>query len=105
MPQPKMTRHARQRLQQRGARPKEIDIVMTYGDIGYPQPEMAADFCGFLAEPRRGFCNPGRVAIQDVDRATRLLVLADPSDRVVTVFKCGTPNRRLPGSKRGWGRR
>src|SRR5271166_6505455 len=103
MTQPKMTRHARQRLQQRGARTKDVDIVMAYGDIEVP----ARDGCRFLRLSRRTvtwLLQSGRVATQDADRATRLLVLADPADRVVTVLKCD-PDRRLPGSKRGWGRR
>jgi hypothetical protein len=36
MQRPRMTRHARQRLQQRGGRVKELAIVMTYGDIEVP---------------------------------------------------------------------
>ena len=34
----RMTRHACQRLQQRGSRPKDVAIVMTYGDIEVPAP-------------------------------------------------------------------
>ena len=36
MQQPRLTRHARQRLQQRGSREKEVAIVMAYGDIEVP---------------------------------------------------------------------
>ena len=103
MQQPKMTRHARQRQQQRGARTKEIAIVMAYGDIEVP----ARDGRHFLRLSRKAatwLLQYGRIGIQDVDRAMRLMVLVDPSDRIVTVLKCD-PGRRVPGSKRGWGRR
>jgi hypothetical protein len=98
MQQPKMTRHARQRLQQRGARAKEIAIVMTYGDIEVP----ARDGCRFLRLSRRAVAwilQRERIAVQDVDRAKRLMVLADSSDRVVTILKCD-PDRRFLGATR-----
>jgi hypothetical protein len=102
MQQPKITRHARQRLQQRGARAKEIAIVMKYGDIEVP----ARDGCRFLRLSRRAVAlllHNGQIGIQDVDRAKRLMVLADPWDRIITVLKCD-PQRKVRGLNRGWGR-
>lgn len=103
MQQLKMTRHARQRLQQRGARTKELAIVMAYGDVEVP----ARDGCRFVrlsrAEAAR-LLQQAHFAIQDVDRARRLMVLADASDRVVTVLKCD-PEQRTFGSRRGGRRR
>jgi hypothetical protein len=103
MHQAKITRHARQRLQQRGARAKEIGIVMAYGDIEVP----ARDGCRFLRLSRKAVAwilEQQRVPLQDVDRAKRLMVLADSSDRIVTVFKCD-PERRLPETRRRASRR
>jgi hypothetical protein len=103
MNQPKMTRHARQRLQQRGSRTKEVVIVMAYADIEVP----ARDGCRFLRLSRGAIAwllEDGRMPIQDINRARRLMVLADPSDRVVTILKCD-PERRVRGPTRLWGRR
>jgi hypothetical protein len=104
MQQPRMTRHARQRLQQRGGRTKEVAIVMTYADIEVP----AKNGCRFLRlshQEAARLLQQNETAFRDVDRARRLAVLADPSDRVVTVLKCD-PERRLarPQSRAG-GRR
>lgn len=99
----KMTRHASQRLQQRGARTKELLIVMTYGDVELP----ASRGCRYVRLSRRAaaslFSADG-FAVQDVDRARRLTVLAGPSDQVVTVLKCD-PERRFPAARRGANRR
>jgi hypothetical protein len=103
MQQPRMTRHARQRLQQRGARVKELAIIVAYGDIEVP----ARDGCRFLRLSRKEaarLLQDDRFAIRDVDRARRLMVLADASDRVVTVLKCD-PEQRVLGSRRRGGRR
>jgi hypothetical protein len=103
MQQLKVTRHARQRLQQRGARAIELENVMTYGDIEVP----ARDGCRFVRLSHRAvrwIHEHERIAVQDVDRAKRLMVLADGSDRVVTVFK-SDPERKVLGSKRERGRR
>jgi hypothetical protein len=102
MNQPRMTHHARQRLQQRGGRPKEVAIVMAYGDIEVP----AGDGCRFLKLSRGAVAwllEGGRIPVQDIDRARRLTILTDSSDRVVTVLKCD-PDRRVRGPNRLWGR-
>ena len=103
MQQLKITQHARQRLQQRGARPKELAIVMTYGDI-----EVPADYgCPFVRLSHRAVAwilEHELVAVQDVDRAKRLMVLADSSDRIVTVLK-NDPERKVLMPMRGTGRR
>jgi hypothetical protein len=94
---PKMTRHAKERLQQRGARAKEVAIVMGYGEIEVP----AKHGCRFLRLSRTAVASlhrRGRFAVQDVDRAGRLIVLAGPSDQVITVIKCD-PERRFPNAK------
>jgi hypothetical protein len=97
----RMTRHARQRLQQRGARPKELAIVMTYGDIEIP----AQDGCHFVRLSHQAaaqLLDRGGAEVQDIDRAKRLMVLADASGRVITVIK-GYPERRdrVPTRQRG----
>ena len=103
MQQLKLTRHAKQRLQQRGARAKEVAIVMAFGDIEIP----ARDGCRFVRLSHMAVARilqHQRIAVQDVDRAKRLTVLADNSDRVVTVFK-GCPERRIRSPKRQRARR
>lgn len=99
MQKPKMTRHARQRLQQRGARTKEVAIVMTYGDIEVP----AGNHCRFLRLSHRAVTSlleGNRVSVQDIDRARRLVVLVSADNQVVTVLK-HDPERRFPGARRG----
>ena len=44
-------------------------------------------------------------APREVDRARRLAVVADPSDRVVTVLKCGPERRLVRPRRRAGGRR
>ena len=103
MQQPKITRHAKQRLQQRGTRTKDVAIVMTYGDIEVP----ARQGCRFLRLSHKAVASllqGSGFTVQDVDRAKRLPVPADPADQVVTVFKCD-PERRFPGENRGRRRR
>jgi hypothetical protein len=98
MQQPKMTRHARQRLQQRGTRTKEVAIVMTYADIEVP----ARHGCRFLRLSHSvvaSLLQQGGFAVQDIDRARRLMVLASTTDEVVTVLKCD-PERRFLGATR-----
>lgn len=97
-----LSRHARQRLQQRGSRSREVAIVVAYADIDVP----ARDGCHFLRlshKAARGILGLPEFRIQDIDRAKRLTVLVDRSDRVVTVIK-SDPNRFLHGW-RGAGRR
>lgn len=93
MQQLRMTRHARQRLQQRGSRPKDVVIVMTYGDIEVP----ARGGCRYVRLSDREaarLLDEGNMKVSDLDQARRLVVLADPEGRVVTVFKC-SPERRV----------
>jgi hypothetical protein len=83
----RLTRHARQRLQQRGSRQKEIAIVMAYGDIEVP----ARDGARYLRLSRRQVAwllEREIFPLRDLDHAKRLLVLADAFDRVVTIMKC-----------------
>ena len=103
MQQPRISRHARQRLQQRGTRTREIVLVIAHADIEIP----ARSGCRFLRLSHRAVASllrQDRFAVQDVDRARRLMVLVDASDRVVTVFKCD-PEQRFHGVERGWRRR
>jgi hypothetical protein len=103
MQQSRMTRHARQRLQQRGSRSKEVAIIMAYADIEVP----AKDGCRFLRLSRREaarLLQQNEAPLRDVDRARRLVVLADASDRVVTVLKCD-PERRVVRPRRAGGQR
>ena len=89
----RMTRHARQRLQQRGSRPKDVAIVMTYGDVEV----RAREGCRYVQLSHREAARlqrEGNLKVSEVDQARRLVVLADPDDRVITVLKC-TPERRV----------
>lgn len=102
MQQLRMTRHARQRLQQRGSRPKDVAIVMTYGDIEVP----AREGCRYVQLSHREAARlqrEGSLKISEVDQARRLVVLADPDGRVVTVLKCSPETRassRWAGARR-----
>lgn len=99
----RITRHARQRLQQRGARQKDIEIVITYGDIEIP----ANAGCRFVRLSHRAAASllEGHIVpTQQVDRAKRIMVLMDPSDRVVTLIKTD-PVRRFPAARREGNRR
>jgi hypothetical protein len=93
----KLTRHARQRLQQRGGRAKEVAIVIAHGDIEI----LAERGCRFL-RLSHGACamlfQGGAYRVQDLDRARRLVVLVSSTDEVVTVFKYD-PERRFPGCR------
>jgi hypothetical protein len=93
MQQLRMTRHARQRLQQRGSRPKDAAIIMTYGDIDLP----ARNGCRYMRlshQEAARLQREGSLKVSEVDQARRLVVLADPEGRVVTVLKC-SPERRV----------
>jgi hypothetical protein len=99
MQQPRMTRHARQRLQQRGTRPKDVAIIMTYGDIDVP----ARNGCRYVRLSHREAARlqrEGSLKVSDVDQARRLVVLADPEGRVVTILKC-SPERRISSRRAG----
>ena len=98
-----ITRHARQRLQQRGARIEALAIVMAYGDIDVP----ARHDCRFLRlshQAAAALLREGTFPVQEVDRARRLMVLADSANRVVTVLKCD-PQMRFAATKRAARRR
>src|SRR5262245_50303102 len=101
MQQPKMTRHGMERLQQRGARAKDVAIVMAYGDIDVP----ARDDCRFIQLSQRAvtwLLQQKAISVQDVDRAKRLVVLVNSSDQVVTVLKRDPEKRmREPALRRG----
>jgi hypothetical protein len=102
MQQPRVTRHAQQRRQQRGSRPKDLAIVMAYGDIEIP----ARNGCCYLQLSRREAARlqrEGHLNVSDIDQARRLIVLADPKGRIVTILK-SSPKRRLSSLRVG-GRR
>jgi hypothetical protein len=103
MQQLRLTRHARQRLQQRGSREKDVAIVMTYGDIEVPA-RSGGRFLRLSRSEAARLQRQAILAVRDVDRARRLLVLTDPSDRVVTVIKCD-PERRTMDFRHARGRR
>jgi hypothetical protein len=98
-----LTRHARQRLQQRGSREREVAIVLTYGDIEVP----AKNGCRFLCLSRKEaalLLQQDIASIREIDRARRLPVLRDSYDRVVTIIK-RDPERRTIDLKRARSRR
>jgi hypothetical protein len=89
----RMTRHARQRLQQRGSRPKDVAVIMAYGDIDVP----AQNGCRYVRLSHREVARlqrEGSFRVSDIDQARRLVVLVDPEGRVVTIVKC-SPERRV----------
>jgi hypothetical protein len=91
--QPKLTHHARRRLQQRGSNVQDIAIVVAYGDIEVP----ARNGCLYLQLSNKEAAMLQQKAIlsaTDVDRARRLVVLVDPSGKVVTLLK-SCPDRAI----------
>jgi hypothetical protein len=71
---------------------------MAHGDIEIP----ARNGCRFLKLSDgavAALLSGNHFTVQEVDRAKRLLLLADMSDRVVTVLK-SSPERRPRGSRR-----
>ena len=100
---PKITQHARQRLQQRGARAKEVAIIMAHGDIEVP----ARQGCRFIQLSHLAAASlllGGDFRAQEIDRAKRLTVLASPTDHVVTVIKCDPEQRFRRGRRNGFRR-
>jgi hypothetical protein len=94
MHQPRLTRHAQQRLQQRGSRPQDVAIVMAYGDIEVP----ARNGCRYIQLSQKEMARLQRediVSVSDMDRARRLVVLVDTSDRIVTILKGGLERKAL----------
>lgn len=88
----RMTRHARQRLQQRGSRPKDVEIIMTYGDVEV----RAGEGCRYvqLSDKKAArLQREGTLKVSEIDQARRLVVLADPDGRVITILKCGSERR------------
>jgi uncharacterized protein DUF4258 len=99
MQQLRLTRHARQRLQQRGSRAGDVATLLEYGDIEVP----ARNGCRYvqLSHKEAGrLTQSGVLSTNDADRARRLVVLLDPTDRVVTAIKC-SPYRIIRDRRRG----
>lgn len=93
----KLTRHARQRLQQRGARTRDVAILLAHGDIEVP----ARNGCRFLRLSHgasASLLQEGGYRVQDIDRARRLTVLVSSAGDVVTAIK-HDPERRFPGHR------
>jgi hypothetical protein len=94
-----MTRHARRRSQQRAIGAKELRIVLAHGDVEIP----AGANCHFLRlshTAATSLLKDGEFAVQDVDRAKRLMVLISGAAQVITAFKCDS-ERRFRGARRG----
>lgn len=99
MQKPRITNHARQRLQQRGSRPIDVAIVMSYGDIEVP----ARDGCRWVQLSQREAArlqNDGSINVSDIDRARRLVLLVGPEGSVVTILK-RSPDRRISSRRAG----
>lgn len=95
---PMMTKHGEERLKQRGSQVHDVEIVFRYGDVEVP----AHRGCRFLRlshHTANSLLVAGILPVQAVDRARRLVLLLDPSDRLVTVVKCN-PYRRIHKVKR-----
>jgi hypothetical protein len=89
----KLTRHAQQRLRQRGVKGKTLDILMDYADVEIP----ARQGCRFLrlsSKAASALMSKGLYRAQDVDCAQHLLVLVDNAGQIVTLVKVD-PRRRL----------
>jgi hypothetical protein len=72
---------------------------MTYGDIHVP----AQNGCGYVRLSHREAARlqrEGSLKVSDVDKVRRLVVLADPEGRVVTILKC-SPERRISSRRAG----
>jgi hypothetical protein len=76
---------------------------MTYGDIEVPGRN-GGRFLRLSRNEATRLLQQDVVSVRDADRARRLLVLADASDRVVTIIKCD-PERRTIDARRARGRR
>jgi hypothetical protein len=93
MLQPRLTHHARQRLEQRGSRAQDVAIVVAYADIEVP----ARNGCRYLQLSNKEAAVLQQKAIltaTEVDRSRRLVVLVDPAGKVVTLLKC-CPDRAI----------
>lgn len=93
MLQPRLTHHARQRLQQRGSSVQDVANVVAHGDIEVP----ARNGCHYLQLSNKEAAMLQQKAIlssAEVDRARRLVILVDPAGRVVTLLKC-CPGRTI----------
>jgi hypothetical protein len=100
---PKLSRHAGKRCQQRGVRPKEVAILMTYADIEIP----ARGGCRFLRLSHRrciDLLSQTGLLAQQVDRVQRLVALVDREGAVVTVLKVAPECRMALGRRRRLGR-
>jgi hypothetical protein len=98
MAQPVITRHGRERLQQRGTTPRQLKIVLEHGDIDVP----SGSRCRYLRLSHGAVASlqkKGVFTVQEVDHAKRLVVLLNSSDDVITVLKC-SPERRLRRPRR-----
>jgi hypothetical protein len=92
-----MTRHAQQRLRQRGVRAETLEILIDYADVEIP----AKQGCRFLRLSNKAagaLMSGGQHAAQDVDKAKHLLVLVNDAGQVVTLIKVD-PRRRLFSSR------
>jgi hypothetical protein len=87
------TRHAKQRLRQRGSRAKDVMTVITYGDIEVE----ARDGCRYVQlsdKEASRLQREGVLGTKDIDHTRHLVVLADRADRVVTILKRDPSRRR-----------
>lgn len=102
MQPPIITTHARQRLQQRGSRFRELVIVIAHGDIEIP----ARNGCRYIQLSNREasrLCRDEQLNVSDVDRAQRIIALLDQEGRVVTILKgnrTGRASAIRPGGRR-----
>jgi hypothetical protein len=72
---------------------------MAHGDIEIP----ARDGCRYVQLSNRAagvLLSSGVVSVQDVDRARRLILVVDGSDRIVTIIKCDPHALFLTAAKR-----
>jgi hypothetical protein len=98
-----ITRHARQRLRQRGARREQLGIVLDYGDIEI----LARNGCRFVRLSHsavRSLHEARTLSVQALDQAARLMLLIDANGRIVTAFKCDPSQRHFSRTARA-GRR
>ena len=77
--------------------------MMTYADIEVPARN-GGRFLRLSRSEAARLLQKGVASVQEVDRARRLLVLTDPSNRIITIIK-GDPEQRAIDFRRVRGTR
>jgi hypothetical protein len=98
MSQSILTKHAKERLRQRGVRTEVLKIVMAYADVEVPS-RAGCRFLRLSNHAASSLLEGEEYTVQAVDEAKRLLVLINAFGEVVTLIK-RDPERRLRFKRR-----